>query len=124
MVTDHGAGRPGVSAPGLVVARDCEACGRPIAYRGRGRRRRYCDTRCRQRAWALRTAERTLAAGTDPRPAVEVVEQERVVQVSTVVTPSGAREWASLLATLAAQLVDRARPWRASTGSTSACTTP
>lgn len=119
VVTDHGDGQPGASEPGRVVSRDCEACGRPVTYHGIGRRPRYCTAACRQRAWALRTAARTLTAGADPRPTVlrEVVERDRIVEIPAppppvpapppaAAVPSRGREWTELLDTLRTQLAD------------------
>lgn len=108
-----------------VIERECAGCGIRISYAGRGRRARYCSHACRQRAWALRTAERQLGTDTDPRPRVvrEVVERERVVvrpgPVSgarlnvpapspptppTPPAPTRARDWAELLTALEEQL--------------------
>ncbi|MFC3850922.1 hypothetical protein ACFORJ_12210 [Corynebacterium hansenii] len=41
----------------------CEWCGREIALSPRGRRRKYCDQTCRQRAYEHRRAEAAAAAG-------------------------------------------------------------
>lgn len=96
-----------------LLSRDCEACGEPSTYAGRGRRPRFCSNACRQHAWALRAADARRAEGTDPRPAVvrEVIERttERpvtVLQRREPARPDSAREWADLLDTLTAQLSD------------------
>jgi hypothetical protein len=109
-----------------VVSRECAFCGTPVVYGGRGRPSRYCSASCRHRAWAIRQAERQLAAGADPRPRVvrEVIERttERVVVRRAPVTswavpvsapatpapavPERARDWVPLLDELRGQLGD------------------
>ena len=91
-----------------TTRRECGGCGTPLVYAGTGRPARFCSPSCRQRAWALRTAERTLRTDADPRPAVvhEVTERtvERAVRVaapspawSASSAPTRAREWTALL---------------------------
>ena len=99
---------------------------------GRGRPATSCSAACRQRAWALRAAERQINAGADPRPTVvrEVVERETVVRiepptitrafldakeaadraVAAPSVPATGRGWVLLLAGLTDQLVDSAHP--------------
>lgn len=96
-----------------LVRRDCEACGEPIEYAGRGRRPRFCSNACRQHAWALRAAEARREAGSTPRPQVvrEVVERTterpvKVLQPREPARPHTAREWVELLEELTAQLAD------------------
>lgn len=104
-----------------VVERSCAGCSRTVIYGGRGRRPRYCSAACRQRAWALRQAERALGTSADPRPAVvrEVVERvvERTVEArvrdgapATVPTPTWVPGWEAQLEVLVVQLRDEAHP--------------
>ena len=111
----------GERATERLVERSCACCGRTVTYAGRGRWPRYCGGACRQRAWALRAAERTLGTPADPRPEVvrEVVEKvvERTVEArvrvggpASVPTPTWVPGWEAQLAVLAAQLRDQAHP--------------
>lgn len=117
-----------------VLSRQCRGCGGPIIYAGTGRRGVYCSASCRQRAWALRTARRNLAAGADPRPEVvrEVIERETVVRIApppltqaylqardaaehaaatgAPQTPASGRDWTAMLGQLTEQLVDEHHP--------------
>lgn len=108
------------------LARQCAACGGPIELRDTGRPPTYCSNACRQKAWALRAAERALGTPADTRPTVvrEVVERATVgTQVRTRTqyqyltparppaagaddVPNRAREWTEQLAALADQLRD------------------
>ncbi len=96
-----------------LIARECAGCGQPVRYAGTGRRPRYCSPACRQRAWALRNAERTLSADADPRPQLvrETVERRvepaaRPATAPAPATPTSGREWEQLLHTLVDQLAD------------------
>ncbi|MEO6083107.1 MAG: hypothetical protein ABIQ18_08370 [Umezawaea sp.] len=104
---------------GYVVQQQCEGCGATFTPSGTGRPRRYCAAACRQRAWALRTAARTLQAGQDPRPTVVErvveVERERLVSVEPPapprsVVPVDVGGWLDMLARLRAQLQDDRGP--------------
>jgi hypothetical protein len=135
-VTEHGEGpstgeRRTERVTERVVSRQCRGCGGAVIYAGTGRRGMYCSARCRQRAWALRTAERQLNTGADPRPAVvrDVIERETVVRIApptltqtylqakdaadragAASVPATGRDWALLLARLTDQLVDDDHP--------------
>lgn len=111
-----------------VVETTCPGCGATVRPApGPGRPQRYCSAACRQRAWALREAERRLGTGRDRRPTVvrDVVDRhtERVIERTKPVTsyavrvgdaptfdqnaaPANARGWMMLLATLEQQLAD------------------
>lgn len=112
-----------------LLARDCAGCGTPVTLSGRGRPRSYCSQACRQRAWALRTAEKQLAQGQDPRPQVvrEVVERVTPVasddtrtgsldarnsadRVAAGAVPATTRDWVTQLHMLAEQLLDQDHP--------------
>lgn len=87
-----------------VASSPCEWCGKPIQQPPRGRRLRYCDRSCRQRAYEARTAERRLqrdlAAGRiRAEPAERVVE--RLVQPRR---PRTAMGWSRMLDALTEQL--------------------
>ncbi|GAB7046584.1 hypothetical protein [Catenuloplanes indicus] len=89
----------------------CGWCGNPIAQPPTGRRLRYCDRSCRQRAYEVRTAQRRLQRDVDAgvvrtAPAERVVE--RVVQPRHPSTPAA---WATALEELAAQLSDGRIAW-------------
>jgi len=104
-----------------LVSRECEACGSVFLYARTGRRGRFCSAACRQRAWALRQAERTLGTTADTRPKVVREVVERVIEkpiekpappprparpAEPPGTPDGAREWIAHLSLLANQLTD------------------
>jgi hypothetical protein len=108
-----------------VVETTCPACGVTVVpTEGPGRPARYCSAACRQKAWALRTAERALGTKADRRPTVirDVVDRhtERVIERKAPVTdwavavrssstssaPTDARGWVTLLTELAGQLAD------------------
>jgi hypothetical protein len=125
-MTESGERQPG--ARERLVSRECAGCGTTITYAGVGRRPRYCSPACRQRSWALRTAEKRLGTPADPRPTVvrEVVETvvrikpptltqtyleakeaaERAAAAAAPSVPATAREWTLLLDQLATQLAD------------------
>lgn len=131
-MTELGDRRQGVHE--RLVSRECAGCGATITYGGVGRWPRYCGAACRQRAWALRAAEKRLGTPGDPRPAVvrEVVERETVVRIGPPAftqvyleakevaeraaavaaprVPNTGRDWALLLAELTDQLTDNAHP--------------
>lgn len=117
-MTNQNDGAGGDERPGTsLLAVECRCCGTPVRYAGTGRPPRYCSPACRQRAWALRNAERTLSADADPRPQVvrDTVER-RVAPTPTPAAPSAsaaatqppatAREWQRLLGVLSEQLGD------------------
>ena len=97
---------------GHVVQQQCERCGATFTPSRVGRPRKYCSAACRQRAWALRTAARTLRAGPDLRPMVveRVVEVERLVPVESTAphraVPVDVAGWLDLLVRLREQLQD------------------
>ncbi|MFI6134000.1 hypothetical protein [Micromonospora sp. NPDC051141] len=82
----------------------CGWCGNAIVQPPTGRKKRYCDRSCRQRAYELRSAQQRHQADVDAGrirtvPAQRVVE--RIVQARHPVTTSG---WEQALAVLATQL--------------------
>lgn len=91
-----------------LIGRECESCGTWIAYRGRGRRPRYCRSACRQRAWSVRRAAEQLGTldGAGPQVVTEVRERvvERPKPVTVLRDPSTPREWVTVLDALAEQL--------------------
>jgi hypothetical protein len=91
-----------------LIGRECSSCGAWIAYRGRGRRPRYCGASCRQRAWSVRRAAEQLGTldGAGPQVVTEVRERvvERPVSVPVLREPTTPREWVDLLQVLAEQL--------------------
>ncbi len=93
-----------------LIGRECASCGTWIAYRGRGRRPRYCRASCRQRAWSVRRAAEQLGTldGAGPQVVTEVRERlvERPKPVTVLRDPSNPREWVTVLDALAAQLHD------------------
>src|SRR2546429_2521735 len=97
-----------------VVQSPCQWCGRTIEQPPRGRKLRYCDRSCRQRAYEARTAARRLKADLDAgrilqQPAERVVE--RVVQPRHPHPPAG---WIDALDELTARVRDgRIEPWNA-----------
>jgi hypothetical protein len=97
-----------------VVASPCAWCGRTIEQPPRGRRLRYCDRSCRQRAYEARTAQRRLQRDVDAgrivqQPTERVVE--RVVQPRHPSTPAA---WIAALDELTARVRDgRIQPWNA-----------
>jgi len=117
-----------------VLGRECVGCGDPVTYSGKGRPPRYCSAKCRQRTWALRTAEAQLASRADPRPQVvrELVERVTVVRIApsplqrTYIdaktaaeaataaasprVPDTGRDWTDLLELLADQLSNERHP--------------
>ncbi len=107
MRADAGADRARHTGP-------CEWCGRPIEQPPRGRKLRYCDRSCRQRAYEARTAQRRLQHDLDAgrirqQPAERVVE--RVVQPRH---PSTAAAWIGVLDELTARVRDGRIPaWHA-----------
>lgn len=125
-MTEMGDRRPGSHE--RLVSRGCAGCGTTITYSGVGRRPRYCWAACRQRVWALRTAEKRLGTTADPRPAVvrEVVERvvriappsltqsyldakeaaERAAAAAAPRVPNTGRDWTLLLTALTDQLAD------------------
>lgn len=99
-------GEPGRSRERLVSI-ECAHCGTEIAYRGTGRRPRYCSPTCRTRAWEQRRAAEHLGRD-QPGPTVvrEVVERTTEVDrpVPTPVAPTRGADWAALLDTLRTRL--------------------
>lgn len=113
-----------------VMETVCPACGTTVVPSGRGRPARYCSQACRQKAWALRAAERALGTAADRRPTVirDVIDRhtERVIERKAAVTewavavnrsstpgvpaPTDARGWVTLLTELAGQLADANSP--------------
>lgn len=91
-----------------LIGRECASCGAWIAYRGRGRRPRYCRAACRQRAWSVRRAAEQLGTLDGAGPQVVTEIRERVVERPTPVVvlreASTSREWVDLLDVLAEQL--------------------
>jgi hypothetical protein len=130
-VTENATGEQVATRP---VARQCATCGGPIQLRDTGRPPTYCSNACRQKAWALRGAERALGTPADTRPAVvhEILERTTVRTVARTRTvyalysttpspasaaphaergvPGRARDWIEQLAALTAQLRDPASP--------------
>ncbi|MBM0279830.1 hypothetical protein [Micromonospora tarensis] len=89
----------------------CGWCGNAIVQPARGRKKRYCERSCRQRAYELRTAERRHQGDVDAGrirtvPAQRVVE--RTVQPRRPVTVA---QWETALADLAEQLHAGRYPW-------------
>jgi hypothetical protein len=80
-----------------TAATACGWCGGPITPRSRGPIPKWCSATCRHRAWEQ---ARAAASGLS---AVELVERRVEVQVPLVPTR---RDWARLIAELAAQLND------------------
>jgi hypothetical protein len=97
-----------------VLQTPCGWCGNPITQPPRGRRLRYCDRSCRQRAYEVRTAQARLQRDLDAErvrqePAERVIE--RVVQPRH---PSTAGAWTTALDALGEQLRTgplAAQPW-------------
>src|SRR2546428_12435265 len=93
-----------------VMGSPCEWCGRSIEQPPRGRRLRYCNRSCRQRAYEARTATRRYGRDLDvgrilPKPTERVVE--RVIQPRH---PSTATAWIAALYELAEQIRDGRLP--------------
>ncbi|WIN00108.1 hypothetical protein ACTOB_003791 [Actinoplanes oblitus] len=89
-----------------VVQSPCGWCGEQIQQPPRGRKLRYCDRNCRQRAYEMRTAQARRQADVDAgriaeQPAERIVE--RVVRSRVPRTPAG---WEAVLAQLQTQLGD------------------
>src|SRR4051794_1700354 len=92
-----------------VVERECESCGDWFRYAGVGRPGRFCSSRCRQRAWALRRAAEQLGTldGVGPQVVREI--RERVIERARIVPgppepappPTAPRDWMKLLTLLA-----------------------
>jgi endogenous inhibitor of DNA gyrase (YacG/DUF329 family) len=60
--------------PANIADRPCAACGKPLpTTKSRGTPRAYCNTRCRQKAWAQRKAEQEAEA--DRAQAAAIVGQ-------------------------------------------------
>lgn len=88
-----------------LVSIECAHCGAVTAYRGSGRRPRYCSPTCRTRAWELRRATTRLERD-DPRPTVvrEVVERHTERTVSVLTRPRSVEDWVRLLGQLEHQV--------------------
>ncbi|MEU4165150.1 hypothetical protein AB0E94_52790, partial [Actinoplanes sp. NPDC026670] len=89
----------------------CGWCGNAIVQPTTGRRRRYCDRSCRQRAYELRTAQRRHQADVDTGrirsvPAPRVIE--RAVQPRH---PTTVAQWEYTLTDLAEQLRAGRHAW-------------
>jgi hypothetical protein len=90
-----------------VETRECEWCGKPIRYSGKGRPPRYCGPVHRRRAWELRTAQERAGrpveeggkapAPAPPRPAPRPAER---LSGQPYTLPEDAVEWIEALAAL------------------------
>jgi hypothetical protein len=89
-----------------LVQAPCGWCGEPIQQPSRGRKLRYCNRSCRQRAYEIRTAQARRQTDVDAgritqEPAERIVE--RVVRPKFPRTPAA---WEAALMELSNQLAD------------------
>ncbi|MFI7511454.1 hypothetical protein ACIBSS_32060 [Micromonospora aurantiaca] len=82
----------------------CGWCGNAITQPPTGRRKRYCDRSCRQRAYELRTAERRHQADVDAGRIRTVPAQRVVERTIQPRRPTTVAQWETALGDLAEQL--------------------
>ncbi|SBT69310.1 hypothetical protein GA0070622_6435 [Micromonospora sediminicola] len=89
----------------------CGWCGNTIVQPPTGRKKRYCDRSCRQRAYELRTAQRRHQADVDAGRIRTVPAQRVVERTIRPRPPRTAAQWETTLAELADQLYAGRHPW-------------
>ncbi|MFI5837713.1 hypothetical protein ACIA5A_28950 [Micromonospora sp. NPDC051300] len=89
----------------------CGWCGNAIVQPPTGRKRRYCDRSCRQRAYELRTAQRRHQSDVDAGRIRSVPAQRVIERTIQPRRPTTVAQWETVLGELAEQLHAGRHAW-------------